>query len=131
MDSHAMLAGNPGEGVPAGEITDLKSLWSLYKNIESRHPGEQFAVGRSVIEQALSATADVGAVGYRCAMLHILEKLPGDLLTPWKESGQLGDALFSVAARVPMNWIGVDTTCSGLPFDLHAFLDELRREKGQ
>jgi hypothetical protein len=86
---------------------DLKSVWNVYKDIESRHPGEQVSVGISVIEHACSATTDVRAVTYRCGMLQILERLPGDLLAPWKESGQLNDAVFSVAARIPMNWIGV------------------------
>ena len=125
---HSLWVGNPGEPVPVVEMEDLKSAWNIYKDIASRHPGEQVSVGISVIEHACSATADVRAVTYRCGMLQILEKLAGDLLAPWKESGQLDDAVLRVAARIPMNWIGVGIPQSGLPFDIDAFVDELRAD---
>jgi len=123
-----LLVGNPGELVPTVGMGDLKSVWNIYKEIESRRPGKQVGVDISVIEHACSATADVRAVAYRCGMLQILERLPGDLLAPWKESGQLDDAVFSVAARIRMNWIGVGIPQSGLPFDVDSFLGELRLE---
>ena len=125
---HSLWVGNPGEPVPVVEMEDLKSAWHIYKDIESRHPGEQVGVGISVIEHACSATADVRAVTYRCGMLQILERLAGDLLAPWQQSGQLDDSVFRVAARIPMNWISVGIPQSGLPFDIDAFLDELRAE---
>ena len=125
---HSFFAGNPGEPVPPVGMGDLKSVWNIYKDIESRHPGKQFGVGISVIEHACSATDDVRAVTHRCGMLQILERLPGDLLAPWKESGQLVDAVFNVAARIPMNGIGIGIAQSGLPFDVDSFLDELRLE---
>ena len=125
---HSFLGGNPGEPVPAVGMKDLRSVWNIYKDIESRRSGEQVGVDISVIEHACSATADVRAVTYRCGMLQILERLPGDLLAPWKESGQLVDAVFSVAARIPMNWIGIGIPQSRLPFDVDSFLDELRLE---
>ena len=121
---HSLLAGNPGEPVPTVGMKDLKAVWNIYKDIESQHPG--VAVAGSFTQQTCSAGADVGAVGYRCAMLRLLERLPGDLLGPWKESGQLKDAVFSVAARIPMSWIGVGIPQSRLPFDLDSFFDQLR-----
>src|SRR5215469_7434415 len=123
---HSLFGGSPGELVPPVGMGDLKALWNIYKDIESQYPGELVAVAGSFTQQACSAGADVGAVGYRCAMLRLLERLPGDLLTPWKEGGQLKDAVFSVAARIPMSWIGVGIPQSRLPFDLGSFFDQLR-----
>ena len=125
---HSSLLGNPGEPVPTVEMGDLKPVWNICKDIESRHPGKQVGVGISVVQHACSATADAGAVGYRCGMPQALDSLPGDLLAPWKENGQLDDAVFRVAARVPMKWIGVGIPQSGLPFDVHSFFNELRLE---
>ena len=73
---------------------DLKSAWNIYKDIESGRPGKQVGVGISVIDRACSAKADLRAIKYRCGILQLLERLPGDLLTPWKESGQFADAVF-------------------------------------
>lgn len=120
--------GHPGEPVPTVEMGHLKAAWNICKDVESRHPGKQVAVGISVIEHACSAGADVRAVGYRCGMLQALERLLGDLLAPWKENGQLDDAVFRVAARVPMKWMGVGIPQLGLPFDVDSFIDELRLE---
>lgn len=129
MNAHQSLwVGNPGEPVPAVEMGDLKSAWNIYKDVESRHPGKQTAVGISVIEHACSAAADIRAVTYRCGTLQMLEMLAGELLAKWKESGQLDDAVFRVAARIPMKWIGVGIPHSGFPFDIDAFLDELRAD---
>ena len=125
---HSLLVGHPGEPVPTVEMGDLKAAWNIYKDVESRHPGKQVAVGINVIEHACGASADVRAVVYRCGMLQLLERLLGDLLTPWKENGQLDDAVFRLAARIPMKWIGVGIPQSGLPFDVDSFINELRLE---
>jgi hypothetical protein len=125
---HSSLIGNSGEPVPTVEMGDLKSAWNIYQDIESRHPGKQVGVDISVIQHACSATADVRAVTYRCGMLQVLERLAADRLVPWKGNGRLDDGVFSVAARIPMNWIGVGIPQSGLPFDVGSFFDELRLE---
>jgi hypothetical protein len=129
MDAgHSLLIGNPGEPVPSVGTGDLKSAWNIYKDIESRHPGKQVALGINVLQHACSATADLRAVTYRCGMLQVLERLHGALLARWKENGQLDNVVFSVAASIPMNWIAVGIPQWGLPFDVDAFFKQLRLE---
>ena len=124
----SLLMGHPGEPVPTVEMGDLKAAWNIYKDVESRHPGEQVGVDISIVQHACSATADLRAVTYRCGMLQVLERFAGDQLAPWKENGRLDDAVFGIAARIPMNWIGIGIPQSGLPFDVDSFFNELRLE---
>lgn len=124
---NSWLGATPGEAVPTVGVADLKSVWKIYKDIESKHPGGHGAVGITLVKHSCSAGADVRAVTYRCGMLQILDRVHGDLLTTWKESGDLNDAVFRVAARVPMKWIGSGEH-SGFPFDVDLFMQELRLE---
>ena len=65
--------GNPGEDVPTIDVADLKSLWSIYRDMETRNVG----VGIRIIRDACSAGADIGAVLYRGSMIEVLEICPG------------------------------------------------------
>jgi hypothetical protein len=95
---------HPGEPVPPVNVADFKSVWAIYQDI-----------------------ADIHAVTYRCGMLQILEMVRGDLLVSWKQNGQFQDAVFRVAARIPMKWIAEGMSQS-LPFDVDAFFEEVRKE---
>lgn len=116
-----------GEPVPTVNVADFKSVWAIYQDIESRHPRGTVGVDSGVIEQVCSPGADIRAVTYRCGMLQILEMVRGDLLVTWKQNGQFQDAVFRIAARIPMNWIGEGMSQS-LPFDVDAFFEEVRKE---
>jgi hypothetical protein len=119
--------GHPGEPVPTVDVADFKSVWAIYQDIESRHPRGTVGVCSSVIEHACSPGADIRAVTYRCGMLQILEMLRGELLATLKQSGQFQEAVFTVAARIPMNWMGEGVSHS-LPFDVDAFFEEVRKD---
>jgi hypothetical protein len=119
--------GDLGEPVASVDVADLKSVWDMYLDITSQHPGGGVGVDSSLIERVCSPRADIRAVVYRCQMLSLLEMLPGDLLTTWKQSGQLQEAVLRVAARIPMNWMGEGLSHS-LPFDVDAFFEEVRKE---
>jgi hypothetical protein len=116
-----------GHPVPTVNVADFKSVWAIYQDIESRNPRGTVGVDSRIIERACSPEADIRAVSYRCWMLQILEMLRGDLLATWKQSGQFQEAVFRVAARTPMNWMGEGLSHS-LPFDVDAFLEEVRKE---
>ena len=119
--------GDLGEPVASVDVADLKSVWDMYQNIASQHPGGGVGVDSSLIERVCSPRADIRAVVYRCQMLPLVEMLPGDLLATWKQSGQLQEAVLRVASRIPMNWMGEGLSRS-LPFDVDAFFEELRKE---
>jgi hypothetical protein len=120
--------GHPGEPVPTVSVADFKSVWAIYQDIESRHPRGTVGVDISIIEPACSLGADIRAVTYRCGMLQILEMSRGDLLTPWRQSGQFHEAVFKVAATIPMKWMEIGVPQAGLPFDVDAFFLAVRKE---
>jgi hypothetical protein len=120
--------GNPGEDVPTIDVADLKSLWSIYRDMETRNPGKRGAVGIGIIRDACSAGADIGAVLYRGSMLDVLEMCPGELLARWKRSGEFDEVVFRVAATIPMKWVEGGVPQSHLPFDVDAFIQELQKE---
>jgi hypothetical protein len=119
--------GTPGEDVPTVDVADLKSVWSIYRDMEARNPGKQFGVGIDIIRGACSAGADIGAVTYRCAMLGMLEMLSAERLVPWRANEFLATVL-KVAATIPMKWMETGVPQSGLPFDVDAFFQEVRKE---
>ena len=122
------FGGNPGEPVPTVDVADLKSVWAIYHDIESRHPEGKTGVDSALIERACSAGADTHAVIYRLWMLGFLEMLPGNVLGKWKEQERLDDAVFRIIARLPMKWMEMGIPRSELPFDVQSFLEELRQE---
>jgi len=119
--------GTPGEDVPTVDVADLKSVWSIYRDMEARNPGKQFGVDIDIIRGACSAGADIGAITYRCAMLGILEMLSAERLVSWRANEFLA-AVLKVAATIPMKWMETGVPQSGLPFDVDAFFQEVRKE---
>ena len=120
--------GNPGEPVPTIDVADLKSLWSVYRDMEMRNPGKHGAVGVGIMRDACSVGADINAVWYRGAMLQMLDMFPGELLARWKRSGEFDEVVFRVAATIPMKWMQGEVPQSHLPLDVDAFIQELQKE---
>ena len=59
-------------------------------------------------------------------MLGLLLIVPGELLGPWQQGETLSEIVFKVAARIPMEWLETGAQRQGFPFDVDAFLQELR-----
>ena len=130
MDSGPSLRpfGTPGELVPVVDAPDLKSAWNLFRQIESEDPSGGIGVGMELIKRVCSPGADIGAVAYRCQMLWLLEMCRGDALIAWKRSGQFEEAVFRVAANIPMKWMAVGVPQPDLPFGADAFIEQLREQ---
>jgi hypothetical protein len=114
--SNTVLA-TPGEPVPEVELADLKAVWSHLRELQARHPNQQMAVAASVYQSLCKPGANVAAVTYRCSMLMLLEHL----LVPTWAGGQLTDAAFAVAAKMPMQQMKSGVPRAGLPFNLMEF----------
>jgi len=86
------------------------------------------AVGQSVREIKLGPKTDQDDwASYRAGMLWILTLDPGDPLAPWRRGVRMADVVFRVAAVFPIEWVG-EGLRDDLPFDVDAFLQELRDE---
>jgi hypothetical protein len=129
MHGNEFFARMEGEGlVPIVNEADVKSVWTLYQEVPSPPRGQSVGIDVSIIEKSCSPGADTLAVTYRVQMIGLLEMWPGDLLSPWKQSGGFQDAVFSVIARISMEWMGVGHPQSEFPFDVEAFIQELQKE---
>ena len=120
--------GNPDEAAPTIDVADLKSLWSVYHDMEMRNPGKHGAVGVGIIRDACSVGANISAVWYRGAMLQMLDMFPGELLTRWKRNGEFDEVVFRVAATIPMKRMQGGVPQSHLPLNVDAFIQELQKE---
>ena len=123
-----MFGGKPGESVPEVDPEDLKAVWKMNRDVQARHPGQQFAVGSRVCEHACKPGAHIQAVGYRAAVLSMMIHLaqhpenPIKELGPWLREDQLEDVVFTAAAKIPMEWMGVGIVRDGPALDLDEFL---------
>jgi hypothetical protein len=122
------LVGPPGEPVPEVDPDQLKAFWDIYDKIKSRaygpgasHESPLAVYGRAII--------------YRCMMLKLLESIPDNapaevlrLIAPLRQNGHLVEAAVKVGARFSMTWLpGVGN--HPLPYDLAAFVEEVRKEQ--
>jgi len=126
QDDPPRFCGPPGDSVPVVDSSDLKAAWGVYHDLKESHPEGRVGVSTSVIEHACSPGADIRAVTYRSGMLGLLLIVPGELLGPWQQGETLSEIVFKVAARIPMEWLETGAQRQGFPFDVDAFLQELR-----
>jgi hypothetical protein len=121
------LRGAPGAPVPAVDPEDLKAIWRLHREIASQRPGESVGIDNTVMVGRCKPGADVHALAYRTSMLQVLQRVARDSLAPWTKNTELDDAVFRVAADIPMEWIGTEER-NRLPFDVEELLRRLRGE---
>jgi hypothetical protein len=111
------IAGTP---VPAVDPADIKALWNVTREMEALPAGHQFAIGSGIVMQCCSQGADLRAVRYRHAFLRRLIACVPEISSGLRD-GQPDDAMFSVMAKISMEWMG--NSRQGFPFDV----DEFRR----
>ena len=107
--------------VPVVSAADLRAMWDFYEDLERRE--EDVAVGAGVLQQ-VCPKADLFAVGYRCAMLQLIEMHQG-VREACSKNDRLKDAVVEVLAKIPMEWMTVGVKREGLPFDVAAFTEQV------
>ena len=130
--------------VPVVNPADVKVMWDVRCDAETRHPGELVATANGVIP--CSPGADMRAVSYRTAMLSLLfhicktaKEAPApksegaerfekhvERLEKWQTGDRL-DVLFKVIATIPLHWLD-DEGPSTLPFDIEEFIRQVEQE---
>jgi hypothetical protein len=116
------FGGNPGEPVPEVDPENVKIVWSIQSEAEARHPGQAVATGAELLKRACKAGADIEAVSYRASQLFLLRMIAPEQWALLTSSGQPTDAVFTAAAKVPMEWMGVGIVRQGPPFNFDEFL---------
>jgi hypothetical protein len=113
------LRGTPS--VPFVNPAHLKKVWNFWRDFGGA------AVSRTVFELECGPVDDWAS--YRASMLWVLLFDPDDPLAPWRRGFGLDDVVFRVAAVFPIEWVG-EGISQGFPFDVGAFLQQLRDHSG-
>lgn len=116
------FGGDPGEPVPEVDPEDVKTVWKIQRENEERNPGRQVATGASLLKHACRAGADIQAVSYRASQLFLLRMIAPEQWARLTSNGQPTDSVFTAAAKVPMEWMGVGIVRQGPPFNFDEFL---------
>ena len=133
-ESISELFGNPGDPVPTVDPADLATVWRVGQEAEAHareiglKPGQTIGVGMEVYKAACQPGADVRAAWFRFTMTQALGLMEHQELAHLDQNEQLRDAVFKVAARFPMRWVG-EGRLDGLPYDAEAFVREVRKEQ--
>ena len=109
--------------VPVVPAADLRAMWEFYEDVNRRHPEEDAAVGAGMLQE-VCPDADLYAVGYRCAMLQIIE-MHAEVRDAWSKNCRLKDAVVEVLAKIPMDWMPLGRVRKGLPFDIESFMEQV------
>jgi hypothetical protein len=92
----------------------------LGHDIRKRHPKGGVAIGVEVYKAHCKPGADIPAIAYRAGMIGMLQHVAPALMDPLIEKKL--DAVFLIAAQIPMKWIGVGIVHKGWAFDADDFV---------
>jgi hypothetical protein len=118
--------GTPSGGsIPPVEPADLRSVWTMQSEIQARNPGQQIGISADAYKQACGPEADVRAVFERVSHLGLWQI--GGMLTPWLHDDVLDDAVFHVAANIPMRRMQRGVVYNKPPFDVEEFIKQVEK----
>ncbi len=85
-------------------------------------------IGAETYKQACGAGADVRAVYERVSHLWMLQEV--GVLAAWLHDGVPDDAVFHVAATIPMSRMQIGVVHNKPPFDVEEFIKQVERRSG-
>lgn len=104
-----------GAAIPPVAEDDLRQLHEICVDRTKRYSGKDGVVSLDVMARGCSSGANLPAVWLRHTQLRVLVRQ--GLLAEWQHGTVLDDAVYRVAASIPMN---------GVRFDQESFLRQLR-----
>jgi hypothetical protein len=111
--------------VPPVEPADLRSVWTMQSEIQALNPGEQIGISADLYQRACGPEADVRAVYVRVSQLWMLREV--GVLATWIHDGVPDDAVFDVAATIPMSRMQIGVVYQKPPFDLEEFIKQVEK----
>jgi hypothetical protein len=115
--------GQDSGSVPPVEPADLRSVWTMQTGVQALRPGEQIMISAESCKQACGPEADVRAVYERVSHLWMLREV--GVLATWVHDGVPDDAVFHVAATIPMSRMQIGVVYQEPPFDLEEFIRQV------
>ncbi len=110
-------AAEEGVAIPPVAKGDLRVLHEISVDMAKRYLGKDGVASVNVMARACSPGANLPAVWFRYTRLRLLAKQ--GVLAEWQHNAGFDDAVYQVAATIPMN---------GLQLDQEAFIQRLRHE---
>ena len=110
-----IAAAEGGASIPPVDEHDLKALHELSVERAKRYCGKDGVISIDMTARACSPTANLPAIWLRHTQLRSLFRQ--GLLAEWQHGASLDDAVFRVAAVIPME---------GTHLDSQAFVERLR-----
>jgi hypothetical protein len=111
--------------VPPVDPADLRSMWTMQSGVQALRPGEQIAIPANAYQRACGPEADVRAVYERVSHLWMLQEV--GVLSTWLHDGVPDDAVFHVAATIPMSRMQIGVVYQKPPFDLEEFIKQVEK----
>lgn len=110
-------AAEEGAAIPPVSEDDLKHLHALRVDMTRRYSGKDGALSLNLLARACSPSANLPAVWLRHQQLRLLVR--EGVLVEWERGTDLDDAVYRVAATIPMY---------GVLMDEETFIQRLRDE---
>jgi hypothetical protein len=110
-------AAEEGAPVPPVEVDDLRRLHAISVDMAKRYVGKNGVISVELMARACNRGANLPAVWFRYTRLRSLARK--GVLAEWQYGADFDDAVYRVAASIPMN---------GLQLDQEAFVQRLRCE---
>jgi hypothetical protein len=99
-------AAEEGAAIPPVAEEDFKCFHEMYVDIANRHCGKDGFVSLDLMARACSSGANLPAVWLRHSQLRAMVRR--GLLAEWQHGPVLDDAVYRLAATMPMNGIHLD-----------------------
>lgn len=116
------FGGQPGEPVPEVSPEDLKATWEFLEKLQVEHPSQQVATEADVVGSLCKPGAQIHAVYYRSTVIWMMMQIAPEQIAAFMKRGQPTDAVFRAAAKIPLEWMGVEVDRHSAPFDVNQFL---------
>jgi hypothetical protein len=123
-----VFGGKPGEPIPEVEPDDVRIIWNANRDVQAQRSGEQIAIDLELFRRICSPDANIPAVWQRTAMIHLLDMILPELLSQWRNEGDLDAKVFRAAASIPLQWQAVGVVRQGFPFDIGDFVRRVTSE---
>ena len=120
--------GSPNQdsgSVPPVQPADLRSVWTMQNDIQALRPGEQIGISADAYKRACGPEADVRAVYERVSHLWMLREV--GVLATWVHDGVPDDAVFDVAATIPMSRMQRGVVYKEPPFNVEEFIKQVEK----
>jgi hypothetical protein len=113
-----------GKPVPEVDPADIKAVLEIGLDMERRHPGGEYAIGRGAYQNACKPGALTKEVLFRADKINTFRLFAPSVMDPLLQ--QKLEAVCVTAAHIPMKWTATDLIRDEWAFDPDEFIRRVR-----